>query len=312
MEAGAQGGVAAPEGVAGGVPFFAPAVHHEGVARFHRHALRVADFLQFPAVHRRFLRDIVNAAMAGHVQQDAAGDDAFLPVVDGAVFGAVELDHFVRVFAVPHPVGVPHMAQGIEVGGGGAVIRDAVVVGGHSAARLAGAFPHIVDGRGGVVGRRRHGKLPAQRDGLAGFDQAGGAAAFGVVDHIDGAFLVVRPPAAPVHIVLEVGEDFVPGGRFPARQWGVVRSGHRHFPPAPVAREGRLPRRAGVGKSGSERRLVVAQRNRPGAAIIEQREITEKRPPNDGPVQLAAGGQMNADNCPLMVRVNSGMWIWAR
>ena len=78
-------------------------------------------------------------------------------------------------------------------------------------------------------------------------DQAGGAAALGVVHHIDGAFLVVGAPAAPVDVVLEVAEDFLAGGQG-AVVGGGGGGGHNVFPPARVALEGRLPRRGGVGK----------------------------------------------------------------
>src|SRR4029077_6988792 len=119
-----------------------------------------------PAVDRTVLGDELGAAMPRDVEQDAAGDDAVLPVLDGAAPGAVEADLLLRIAAVPHGVVVPGVAERVDVGGGDAVIEDAVVVGGE-AALAAWQRLHVVVRRQCIVRPRLLGERTAEREAAA-------------------------------------------------------------------------------------------------------------------------------------------------
>src|SRR4029077_15149594 len=107
------------------LPGLAAAIDGDGVAGLQLHATLGEDVVQLPAVDRTVLGDELGAAMSRDVEQDAAGDDAVLPVLDGAEARAVEADLLLGVTAVPHGVVVPGVAERVDVGGGDAVIEDA-------------------------------------------------------------------------------------------------------------------------------------------------------------------------------------------
>src|SRR6185503_10157708 len=74
------------------LPGFASRVHADGVPGLEPDVALAEDVVELPAVHRPVLRHERGAAMAGDVEHDAAGDDALLPVLDGAEAGPVEGD----------------------------------------------------------------------------------------------------------------------------------------------------------------------------------------------------------------------------
>ena len=214
MQPGPLGGVAAPHWVHL-VPLLPPAVDADGVPRLQGSPLGRRHVLKLPAVDGLFLGDEGLAAEPGHVQQDAAGDDALLPVLDGPPGRALEGDDVVGIAAVPHAVFIPHVAEGVEVGVGLAVVGHAVVVGGQPAAGLAHAPVHEVLGRRGIVGRGGLGELAAEGHGPPLLHQPRGRQPLLVGDHVHRADLVVGAPASPVAVFFKVGEDFILGGHSP-------------------------------------------------------------------------------------------------
>ena len=129
------------------VPILPSAVDNQGVAGLHCDALLLGDVLQLPAMDGVVLGDKGLTPVLGDVQEHAARDDSILPMFDGPPLGAVESYHLQRVAAIPHTVGVPHMAQGVQVGGCGPMVGNAVVVSCAAAAILPDIALHVVDGR---------------------------------------------------------------------------------------------------------------------------------------------------------------------
>jgi len=153
------------------------------------------------------VRDVSGPSMPRDVQHHPAGDDALAPVLDRAEGRSVEGDLLLGIAAVPHAALVPGVAEGIDVGGGHPVIEDAVVVRGEAALPTRHRA-HPVLGREGVVHARLLGELAAQRDATAGPDQPRGPRTLLGRDQVDGAALVVLPPAPPVPPLVEPGADF--------------------------------------------------------------------------------------------------------
>ena len=140
-------------------------------------------------MHRPVRRDVRLAPVARHVEQDAPGDDAVAPGVDGAPGGSLRRHAGVRVAAPPHPVDVPHVAQGVDVRDGLAVVDEADVVDAGAGAIGARALADEV-----LLGLEH----PAHRDPAAVADEPGRRGALLRRDEVDGALLVVVAPAAPV------------------------------------------------------------------------------------------------------------------
>ena len=144
-----------PQGdVARRVPFFTAAVHHQGVSRLQRQSFRIGDVFQLPAVHRLLVGDARLATVFGDVQQNAAGHDPVLPLVNGTPRSAVHGDVLRRVPPVPHSIRVPGMTQGVQVGGGVAVKADSQVVDASACPFSPVMALHVVDSRERVVGSR--------------------------------------------------------------------------------------------------------------------------------------------------------------
>src|SRR5204863_2207776 len=95
--------------------------------------------------------------------------DAVLPVLDGAEARAVEGDLLLGIAAVPHRLIVPRVAERVDVGGGDAVIEDAVVVRREPALAALGRLHEVLRGQR-VVRPRLLGEGPAQRDAAPALD----------------------------------------------------------------------------------------------------------------------------------------------
>src|SRR5262249_41000558 len=149
-------------------------------------------------------------AVTGDVEHHAAGEDTVLPVLDGAEPGAVEADLLLGIAAVPHRLLVPRVAKRVNVGGGNAVIEDAVVVGGEAAFAARVRLHVMVRGqrvvRTGLLGERA-----AERDAAAAFHQAGGGGALGRRDQVHHALLIILAPAAPVATLADPAHHFLVG-----------------------------------------------------------------------------------------------------
>ena len=211
MQAGALQRIAAPDGVAVGVPGLTAAIHHQRIAGSHLDTLYGSNVLQLPTVDGSVHGHVGTVPVPGHVQQHSPGDQALLPVMHRTPLGPVHGDFLIGVAPVPHAVLVPHVAQGVQVGCRRAVIGNAVVVSGEPGCGAAVDLFHVVDGRGRVVGRRNRGELAAERHRAPRPDQASGFDAFLRGDHVDRADLVFVAPAAPVAVVLQVGKHLVLG-----------------------------------------------------------------------------------------------------
>ena len=234
------------------------AVHEEGVAGFHGDPLCGRYRLELVSADRSVRRHVGLAAVAGHVEQDALGDDAPVPVGDVAEVGALGGDLDVGVAALPHAVLVPDVAEGVDVGHGRAVVDEAQVV--HDVAAVPAE--RVL---GDEVLRRL--EDAAERDRPAGAHEAGGGGAFLGADEVDGAHLVVVAPAAPVapvavhRRVVGLGLGGCRGGRRWRRR---PPRPHRRRPVAGGLAGQELRRREGLG-AGVRGALGLCQgRGRPG------------------------------------------------
>ncbi len=115
--------------------------------------------------------------------------------------GALEIDLALGVEAVVELAAVEVMAERVEMGGREAVGLDREIIGASERAErmadMAGANHQVRYGHRVVAsgyGRQRQG----ERDGFAGFDEAGGGGAFFIGDEIERTALVVLAPASPV------------------------------------------------------------------------------------------------------------------
>src|SRR6266581_2010225 len=142
------------------------------------------DVVELPAVYGPIVRHGGNAAVPRDVEHHAARDDAFGPVLDRSEPRALERDLLLRVAPVPHRLLVPGVAQRVDVGGGDAVIVDAVVVG-RKAALTAHGRLHEVVSRQRVVRARLLGEGPTERHAAAVLDEPGGRRALGRGDEVD-------------------------------------------------------------------------------------------------------------------------------
>src|SRR5262249_50626369 len=104
-------------------------VHHQRIARCKRHALRLGNVFEFPAMHWLVQGDIGFAAIFRHIEEHAACDEAGAPVFDTTKGDAVEGNLLGRIAAVPHALIIPCVAQCIEVGGRDAMVINTDVVG---------------------------------------------------------------------------------------------------------------------------------------------------------------------------------------
>ena len=206
------------------LPGLASRIDADRVARLERDPARPRDVIELPAVHGPVPGHRRHPAVARHVQEDPARDDALGPVLDGAEGGPVERDLLLRIAPVPHRLLVPRVAERVDVGGRDAVVEDAVVVG-REATLAARQRPHVVLRGQSVVGARLLGKRAAHRDAPPRADEPGGGRALRRRDQIDRAELIVLPPAPPVAAIADQGAHFLLGWQ---RTLGhVVPSGRR-------------------------------------------------------------------------------------
>src|SRR6267143_1369140 len=190
------------------LPCLTPGVDADRVAGLELDPALGEDVVELPAVDGSIVRDTGYAAVPRNIEHDSAGHDALGPVLDGSEPRALEGDLFLRVAPVPHRVVVPGVAQGVEVGGGDAVIVDPVIVG-REAALAARVSPHEMMSRERIVRPRLLRERPAERDTAPGTHQPGRRRPLGGCDEVDRAELVVLAPATPVAALPDPAEHFL-------------------------------------------------------------------------------------------------------
>src|SRR5688500_7262681 len=89
-----------------------------------------------------------------------------------------------------------------------AVIGDAIEIDGAPAGLAAHGALHVVLRRGGIVGGGVLGELTAQGDGAAFAHQPCRRESLLRGDEVDGAYLVIVAPTAPIAVFLEICQDF--------------------------------------------------------------------------------------------------------
>ena len=186
-------------------------VDHQGVPRLQGNPLGPGNLLQLPSVDGPVMGHPRLAPVLGYVQQDPTGGDAVGPLVHGPEGSPVEGYLLPRVPAVPHPVLVPHVAEGIQVGSSVAMVEDAVVVA-REPARAPGSRGHPVVGRRRAQGIGALGEVAAQGHRPARTDQAGGGDPLLRGDEVDCAQLIVLAPSAPVTALCEIRTHLLEAG----------------------------------------------------------------------------------------------------
>ena len=175
-----------------------PRADEQRIACRDLHARLLFPRLQVLGINRRSRLQVFDSLQPRDVDQDAAGHDAVLEVVNRIPAVAAALRDGIRIRLVPvveHTV-VRDMRQRIEVGVRIAVIPDLVLIDPH-------AQVCVPERPGRVRGfLRRH--VPRQRDHEAFFREGHRLFSFRRRDQIDGSYLIIRAPASPV------GQLFLP------------------------------------------------------------------------------------------------------
>ena len=202
----------------------------QGVAGGDPHARVLLPRLEVLDVDRRPRLQVRHALQPGDVDEDAAGHDAALQVVDGVLLVPVFHDGVgVGRVAVVEDAVVVDVGEGVEMGVGDAVIPDGDAVRA-DADHLVLVGIGVVDGLDGVG-------VAGQRHGYAVLDQGHRLQPLGGRDEVQRPDLVVGAPPPPVGelrlplFVLRLGDrTIVTGGlsrRLGCRQRCRQQDGHR-------------------------------------------------------------------------------------
>ena len=208
--------------------------HDDEVAAPYVHALGLRGFVQIGVGDGDALIQGFHPRVPRYVQQHAAANRTVLDLVDGVLPGAIAV-HKTGIVAVPHPVAVEDMPEGIPLGPALQRQRDHVVgiaklslvlvarhsvcpSGGHGVDRVEAVAPKAAL-RTLVI------EIERQREDLALSDQPGGGDDVLGGDEIQRTDLIVRTPTPPVLAPLGgIANDLHVERAF------VVASGHGRSP----------------------------------------------------------------------------------